>query len=321
MHTPQLKTPAMKTNKKQMGAQDPVTVFDDVATAHFKNRAAANIANHNFLFNWAFSNITERLELVKRDFPKALLAGARQSPDLVDKLCEKKNIEQLHILDSAEKLLALQNRPVICGHEEHLPAAANSLDICISNLALHSINDVTGVLIQIKNALKPDGLFIAAMFGGDTLTELRETLARAELAHSNGLSPRIFPFADKQQIGSLMQRAGFALPVVDSDKITVTYDNMFKLIEDIRGMGENNAINARDKKPLPRSVLMQAAELYQEQFSEKDGRIYATFEIIFLLGWAPHKNQQQPLRPGSAEGRLADALETDEIKAGEKTNA
>lgn len=307
----------MTRNHNAAKAQNPVDVFDRAAVLRFKTRAAPNIGQHNFLFDWALENIMERLALVKKDFPCCVIGGARQSPPVTEKLRGQNNIQKLRIMDSAPSLLEKQSSPVLLADDEWLPFADDTLDLFIQNLGLHSVNDLPGALIQINRALKPDGLFIGAMFGGDTLIELRQVLNQAELVHSNGLSPRIAPFADKQQMGGLMQRAGFALPVIDSDTVTVTYDNMFKLLEDIRGMGESNAITARHKSPLPRAVLMNAAELYQQQFSEADGRIHATFEIIFLLGWAPHDSQQKPQRPGSANKTLADALATEEIKTGE----
>jgi SAM-dependent methyltransferase len=204
------------------------------------------------------------------------------------------------------------------GEFEALGLEAGSLDLITSVLNLHSTNDLPGALAQMKAALKPDGLFMAAMFGGETLHELRTSLMHAEIALKGGASPRVFPFADKQQMGGLLQRAGFALPVVDSDIITVTYENMFKLMHDLRGMGESNIIAARSRINPGKAFFMQAAEYYRENFSDTDGRIEASFEIIYLLGWAPHESQQQPLRPGSAQNRLADALQTDEIKMGER---
>ena len=295
-----------------------IEVFDCETLVRNKQRAAKNIENHNFLFNWALDNTHDRLEIIKRDFPQTALIGARHSKTVAERIKIGKNIRNLTILDTSPSLLDQQTETKITITEEFLPLPPQSLDMIISNLELHSINDVPGMLIQIKQALKPDGLFIATLFGGDTLTELRQCIAQAEVSIYGGISPHIFPFADKQQMGSVMQRAGFALPVIDSDIITVTYNDIFKLMTDIRGMGEGNAVKARDKKPLSRAVLMEAARLYQERFSDPDGRIRATFEIIFLLGWAPHDSQQKPLRPGSAKTELATALGTTEIGTGEE---
>ena len=171
------------------------------------------------------------------------------------------------------------------------------------------------------DALAPDGLFLASVLGGDTLVELREVLAAAELEVTGGLSPRVSPFADIPDLGGLLQRAGFALPVVDSDVLTVTYDNLFALMADLRGMGESNAVLERHKSPTRRGVLMRAAEIYRERFAGPDGRIPATFRILTMTGWAPDASQQQPLRPGSARARLADALDASEAPAGEKTGS
>ncbi len=201
--------------------------------------------------------------------------------------------------------------------EEFFPFADESFDLVLSTLNLHAINDLPGALLQTRKSLKPDGLFLAAMLGGETLHELRHVMTQAEMNIRGGISPRIFPFADKQQMGALLQRAGFSLPVVDSDILTVTYDNVFKLFHDLRYMGEGNAIAARDKTPPGKKFFLEAARLYQEQFAEPDGRITASFEIIFLTGWAPHASQQKPLRPGSAETSLAEALKTHEIKTGD----
>jgi NADH dehydrogenase [ubiquinone] 1 alpha subcomplex assembly factor 5 len=205
----------------------------------------------------------------------------------------------------------------VIADEEFLPFADASLDLIICTMNLHCINDLPGAMIQMKRALKPDGLFVAAMPGGETLYELREALMQAELSASGGASPRVFPFADKQQMGGLMQRAGFALPVVDSEIVRVTYDHVFKLLRDLRGMGEGNSILERNRKTPGKSFFAEAAQIYADKFSE-DGRITATFEMIFLIGWAPHSSQQQPLKPGSANLKLADALATQEIKTGAK---
>ena len=166
--------------------------------------------------------------------------------------------------------------------------------------------------------LKPDGLFLAALIGGETLTELRQSFAAAESEVEAGVSPRVAPFADLRDLGALLQRAGFALPVTDVDRITVRYDTVFALMHDLRRMGATNALIDRRRVPLRRATLMRMAEIYGERFSDDDGRIRATFEIIWLSGWAPHPSQQQPLRPGSAKTRLADALGTREIPTGEK---
>jgi SAM-dependent methyltransferase len=207
---------------------------------------------------------------------------------------------------------------IVVADEEALPFRDASLDLVVSALALHTVNDLPGTLAQIRRALKPDGLFLAALYGGDTLTELRQSFAQAETEIENGISPRVAPFADLRDLGALLQRAGFALPVADVDRITVRYASPFALMHELRRMGATNTLIARRRRPLKRATLMRMAELYAQNFSDPDGRIRATFEIVWLSGWAPHESQQKPLAPGSARTRLADALGTNEISTGEK---
>jgi SAM-dependent methyltransferase len=188
----------------------------------------------------------------------------------------------------------------------------------VSALALQFVNDLPGTLIQIRRALRPDGLFLAAMIGGDSLAELREAFAQAEAEVEGGVSPRVAPFADLRDLGALLQRAGFALPVTDVDRLTVRYASPLALMHDLRRMGAGNALSERRRTPLRRATLRRVLEIYAERFADPDGRIRATFEIVWLSGWAPHESQQQPLKPGSAKTRLADALRAQEISAGEK---
>jgi SAM-dependent methyltransferase len=209
----------------------------------------------------------------------------------------------------------------VAADEEALPFREASLDLVVSGLALQFVNDLPGVLVQVCRALKPDGLFLAALLGGDTLTELRQAFAAAESEMEGGVSPRVAPFADLRELGALLQRAGFALPVTDVDRITVRYDTAFDLMRDLRRMGATNALLARRRTPLRRSTLLRMAEIYAERFADSDGRLRATFEIVWLSGWAPHPDQQKPLRPGSAQTRLADALGAREISTGEKTGS
>jgi SAM-dependent methyltransferase len=203
--------------------------------------------------------------------------------------------------------------------EEALPFASGSLDLVVSALALQFINDLPGTLVQIRRALRPDGLFMAALIGGDSLAELREAFAQAESEIEGGASPRVAPFADVRELGGLLQRAGFALPVVDSDRLTVRYKTVLDLMRDLRRMGATNVLAERRRTSLKRTTLFRLAEIYAERFADVDGRLRATFEIAWLSGWAPHESQQKPLKPGSASQRLADALGTREISAGEKS--
>jgi len=206
----------------------------------------------------------------------------------------------------------------VVADEEALPFRDASLDLVVSGLALHFANDLPGVLAQIRRALKPDGLLLAALLGGDTLTELRQAFAEAESEIEGGASPHVAPFAELRQVGALLQRAGFALPVTDVERVTVRYNSAFDLMQDLRRMGATNPLVARRRVPLRRATFMRMAEIYARRFADADGRIRATFDILWLSGWAPHPDQQQPLKPGSAKARLADALGAREISAGEK---
>lgn len=198
--------------------------------------------------------------------------------------------------------------------DEVLPPSEKPYDLAVSALGLQFINDLPGLLMQIRRALKPDGLFLGAMIGGQSLHELRSALTQAESEISGGASPRVAPFADLRDMGGLLQRAGFALPVTDIDTVTVRYSDLFALMRDLRAMGATNALISRSRRFLRRDILLRAAQIYAERFSDADGRIRATFEIIWLSGWVPDASQQQPLKPGSARMRLADALKVPEGK-------
>ncbi|MBV9903882.1 MAG: SAM-dependent methyltransferase, partial [Alphaproteobacteria bacterium] len=226
----------------------------------------------------------------------------------------------------AERLSAVQ-RPLgerldidaALGTDEHLDVADGvGFELAASILKLHTVNDLPGVLVQVRRALKPDGLFMAALFGGETLTELRQSLAAAEIEVTGGVSPRVAPFADVRDLGGLLQRAGFALPVADVERTVVRYSDFFALVRDLRVMGETNALVERSRRPMRREMLAAAMAHYAAHFADADGKLRATFDIVYLTGWAPHESQQQPLKPGSATARLADALGTAEKGAGEK---
>jgi SAM-dependent methyltransferase len=203
--------------------------------------------------------------------------------------------------------------------DETVDAEPQKFDLVTSVLSLHTVNDLPGVLLQIGLALRPDGLFVGALFGGDTLFELRESLAAAETETLGGISPRVSPFADVRDLGGLLQRAGFALPVADVERTVVRYRDLVTLFGDLRAMGETNALVERNRQPLPRKTLAAALAHYSNHHSDTDGRLRATFDIAYLTGWSPHESQQKPLRPGSATARLADALGTSELSAGERT--
>ena len=203
---------------------------------------------------------------------------------------------------------------LIVGDPEALPLAAGSLDLAVSLLSLHAVNDLPGTLIQLRRALRPDGLFLGCLLGGATLTELRQSFAQAESEVEGGISPRVAPFAAVREAGGLLQRAGFALPVADTDTLTVRYADPFGLMRDLRAMGMTNVLTERRRTPLRRATLLRTAEIYAERVADPDGRVRATFEVLWLSGWVPHETQQKPLRPGTAKTRLADALGTVELK-------
>lgn len=246
------------------------------------------------------ADLAERLDLVLRDFALAVDLGS-PGPDVGRALAASPRIGG--VVRAGPQIGAA----VAC-RLDTLPFAAGRLDLVVSAGALHWVEDLPGTFAQIFRALRPDGLFMAALVGGDTLAELREAFAAAEAETLGGTSPRVAPFADARDIGALMQRAGFALPVVDSERTVVRYGDLLTLMHDLRGLGAANPLLARRKVPLRRATLVRLAEIYAERFADPDGRLRATVEIIWLSGWAPHESQQKPLRPGSAKARLADAL-------------
>lgn len=296
---------------------EPNRIFDRVLLARRRERFAATAGEHDFLLRRVAEDMAMRLGAVQREFPLALNLGAHHGV-LSELLKESPSVRRVI---NADPCLALVRRNralrLVC-EEELLPFRNASLDLVVSGLSLQLVNDLPGSLVQIRRALKPDGLFLAAVLGGETLSELREAWGIAESEIDGGVSPRVAPFADIRDYGALLQRAGFALPVTDSDRVEVTYETPFELMREIRGMGAANMLTERRRVPLKRSVLMRAAEVYAERFSNPQGRVRATFEIIHLSGWAPHESQQKPLTPGSAKKRLADALGTQEHSAGEK---
>lgn len=291
-------------------------IFDRTLLFRRRNRAATEAARHEFLLARVADDLVERLAATQRRFPVALNLGAYHGL-LERRLRQVPGIELVIDAEPAWRLLQQCEGSRVQADEEALPFRDDSLDLVVSGLSLQLVNDLPGALVQIRRALKPDGLFLAALLGGNTLTELRHALLAAEEEMSGGASPRVAPFADVQDLGALLQRARFALPVVDADTITVTYPDALALMREVRAMGAANALRARDRRPLRRATLQRALALYQERFELPNGRVPATFEIITLTGWAPHESQQQPLQPGSAKVRLADALGTVEQPAGD----
>jgi SAM-dependent methyltransferase len=267
-----------------------------------------------FLIEHVAEDLAERLSAVLRDFDLAADIG---TPTNAVRRAIERRAGAIVAVDPIAAHLAGE-RLAVAADEEALPFRDASLDLAVSALALQFVNDLPGTLIQIRRALKPDGLFLAAMVGGDSLAELRAAFAEAESEIEGGVSPRVAPFADLRDLGGLLQRAGFALPVADVDRVTVRYDSPLALMHDLRRMGASNALAERRRAPLRRSTLRRMMEIYARNFTDADGRIRATFEIVWLSGWAPHESQQQPLAPGSAKTRLADALRAQEISAGEK---
>jgi SAM-dependent methyltransferase len=275
-------------------------VFDRPLVRRRLSRALAQ-GYAGFLLDRAVEDLEERLAAVLRPFPLALDVGT-PTPAAA---------EALRRSGRAGTVVRLSTVPEpggVLGDEERLPFGGEAFDLAVSLLALQGVNDLPGALIQIRRALKPDGLLMAALLGGGTLAELRQAFAQAEGELEGGASPRVAPFADLRDLGGLLQRAGFALPVTDSDIFRVRYASPFALMQDLRRMGLTNALNDRRKTPLRRATLLRAADIYAERFADPDGRVRATFEIVWLSGWAPHESQQKPLRPGSAKMRLADAL-------------
>jgi SAM-dependent methyltransferase len=292
------------------------TIFDRPLLRAHQRRARARGAA-TFLVDHVAAELAERLAAVLRIFDVAVDLGT-PTDALRRALADTDKIGTLIAAEPSAGARDGEGLRVVAD-EEALPFADASLDLVVSALALQWVNDLPGTLVQIRRALKPDGLLMAAMLGGDTLIELREAFASAESEIEGGLSPRVAPFADLRELGALMQRAGFALPVVDSDRLTVRYESAFALMRDLRAMGATNVLAERRRAPLRRATLMRMAEIYAERFADADGRVRATFEIAWLSGWSPHESQQKPLKPGSASQRLADALGAKELPAGEKT--
>ena len=268
-----------------------------------------------FLIERVADDLAARLSAVLRTFDLAVDIG---TPNDAVRRRLADRVGAIVAVDPIASHIAGERLAVVAD-EETLPFRDGSIDLAVSALALQFVNDLPGTLIQIRRALKPDGLLLAAMVGGESLAELRAAFAAAEAEVEGGISPRVAPFTDLRDLGALLQRAGFALPVTDVDRVTVRYASPLALMHDLRRMGAGNVLTARRRAPLRRATLRRVFEIYAERFADVDGRIRATFEIVWLSGWAPHQSQQQPLAPGSAKTRLADALRTQEIPAGEKT--
>jgi SAM-dependent methyltransferase len=283
-----------------------------------RRRRARRIGPATFLMERAAEDFADRLATLLRWFACAADLGT-PSGAVRTALADNGAIGTMIAVDPALDGDAPDKDALrIVADVEALPFAGGTLDLAVSAFALETVNDLPGVLVQIRRALKPDGLFLAAMLGGDTLIELRESFAVAESELTGGVSPRVAPFPDLRDMGALLQRAGFALPVADVDRVVARYASPLALMADLRRMGASNPLVERRRIPLRRAILMRMMEVYADRFADPDGKVRASFDIIWLSGWAPHESQQQPLRPGSAQARLADALGTREISAGEK---
>lgn len=303
-------------------------LFDETLIAARRLRAwrrmaaaadAREVAGADFLLTHIAAELADRLAVVERQFSRGLeLHGATGA--VAAALGRTGKIGALLRVETDPALIAPAGSAGSAGSDglvaalSSVPAEPESQDFIVAPATLHLVNDTPGLLIQIRRALSPDGLFLGAAMAAGTLQELREVLLAAEATVSGGASPRVAPFADVRDWGALLQRAGFALPVVDVETLTVRYDTLFDLMRDLRAMGMANALVARSRRPASRRLFLEAARLYAERYGDPDGRIRATFSIVYLSGWAPHESQQKPLKPGSARMRLADALGTREKK-------
>ncbi|MGE0258015.1 MAG: methyltransferase domain-containing protein [Alphaproteobacteria bacterium] len=291
-------------------APSPTALFDRRAWRIHRNRAATAGAV-DFLHAEIGERLLDRLDLVNREFPEVLDLGARDG-GLADRLARRPGTKQVVLAEPAARLLASASGARVAADPELTPFRDGCFDLVVSNLILHWTADLPGALVQLRRALRPDGMLLAALPGGQTLIELRTALFEAELEEEGGVGPRVSPSVELADVAALLKRAGYALPVADSETITVAYPDPLALMRDLRGMGETNALAARRRQFMRRATLARAALIYAERFAEPDGRVPATFEVLFLCGWAPHPGQPRPLPRGSATARLADALKSRE---------
>jgi NADH dehydrogenase [ubiquinone] 1 alpha subcomplex assembly factor 5 len=301
------------------GQPDPLLVFDRDVVRLRRERAARGWADHAFLKREIAERLVERLDDVRRTFGTALDLGCH-GDEIARALQGRDTVGHIVRADLGYGFAHHVDGPAIVADEEALPFAAKGFDLVLSAMSLHWVNDLPGTLIQISRILRPDGLFLGAMLGGGTLWQLRQALAAAESEIEGGLSARVSPFADLRDAAGLLQRAGFAMPVADSETIEIEYQSPLALMRDLRGMGESNAVAERRRGLGRRATLMRAAEIYGERFAAPSGRVQASFEVLYLHGWAPHASQPKALKPGSAAKRLADALGSVERSAGEKAD-
>ncbi len=296
---------------------DPLLVFDRATLRRRRERAAGRWGDQAFLKREIATRLVERLDDVRRDFGLALDLGCH-GDEVAQALEGRAAVQALVRADLSLGFARRARGPAIVADEEALPFAPGAFDLVLTAMALHWVNDLPGTLIQIARILQPDGLFLAGMLGGGTLWQLRSALTQAESEIEGGLSPRVSPLADLRDAAGLLQRAGFALPVADGETIDVEYPSALALMRDLGAMGESNLVAERRRGFSRRSTLLRAAQIYDERFARPSGRVEASFEVLFLHGWAPAPSQPKPLKPGSAARRLAEALGTTERSAGEK---
>ncbi len=291
----------------------PPIMFDRARVTRNRDRASSRFREYAFLKGRESNQLLERLSDTSREFGRALDIGAHDG-QASEALRESGKVKEIIALESASGMLAALRSAgfeTASWENENLDFPEANFDLVTSVLTLHWINDLPGLLSQVRRVLAPDGLFLACLFGGGTLAELRAALIEAESDITGGISPRLSPLPGLQDMAGLLQRAGFALPVADVERVTVRYSHPMKLLADLKGMGEQAAFAPREgqaRRPLSRRMLARMSEIYTARFSEPDGKVRATFEIIWLSGWAPHESQPKPLRPGSGKFSLADAV-------------
>lgn len=291
-------------------------IFDRELLLRRRLRAAHGNAPPDFLLARVAADFADRLTLIKRAFPRVLNLTAATGA-LGRTLADVRGIHDIVNTELAPELAGPPWPATTVADEEALPFPPATFDLVVSALTLQFVNDLPGTLTQIRRLLKPDGLFLGAMVGGETLKELRQATLQAEVEVHDGASPRVAPLADVRDLGALLQRAGFALPVADADTLTVSYATPLDLMRELKAMAAGNVLIERSRKPMTRRLLLRIAEIYAERYAGADGRIPATFETLTMTGWAPDDSQPKPLRPGSATTRLADALGTNEITTGD----
>lgn len=285
----------------------PPQIFDRALLKQRRKKAAPSIEKFDFLLQIVSEDIVDRVTVVMREFPLVLNLGSHHGV-LSRQLSDLPNVTQIISLDSVYEMVSSAPALQVIANEDALPFAPMSFDMVVSPLSLQWINDLPGTLLQIRQSLKPDGAFVAAILGGETLAELRHVFLLAEEELYGGASPRVAPFADVRDMGNLLQRAGFTLPVTDRDVLKVRYPSALHLMKELQAMGASNVLMNRSRTHNSKALFQRVNELYKEHYSDDDGRIFASFEIIHLMGWAPHPDQQQPLRPGSAMVNLKDVF-------------